>query len=49
MRHIITEEFLRREPGSRPGKIDRPLPRFPDRFPAANTEGLGYPAGYEKL
>lgn len=49
MRHIITEEFLRRELDSCREKIDRLLPRFQDCFPAANTEGLVYPAEYENF
>ena len=43
----LTREFVRSQLDFCREKIDALLPRFPDCFPAPNTEGLVYPAQHE--
>ena len=45
----LTQEFVRRELEFCKGKVDALLPRFPDCFPGANTEGLVYPVERENI
>ena len=46
---VISQEFLQRELDFCREKIGAMLPRFQDCFPAANTEGLVYPAEHENF
>lgn len=45
----VSRDFLRRELDFCRGKLEAMLPRFQDCFPAANTEGLVYPAEHENF
>ena len=46
---VISREFLQKELAFCREKITALLPRFQDCFPAANTEGLIYPAEQENF
>lgn len=49
MNGSLTRDFVGRELDLCREKVDALLPRFPDCFPGANTEGLTYPAERENI
>lgn len=46
---VLDEAFVLRELDHCRSKLDALLPKFPDHFPGANTEGLVYPPEFENI